>query len=98
MKSLKKTAKPVMDGHNILHPNDIRKSKEAYSPKNKSVKITPPVSRLNPLINSLSPSAKSTGARLVSASIHQTKRMVKIHPPECLAPSTKVPPNIRSLI
>jgi hypothetical protein len=40
---------------------------EAYSAKNKKANTPPPYSMLNPDTNSLSPSAKSKGARLVSA-------------------------------
>ena len=42
-----------------------------YSPKNKRTNPTLPISILNPLISSLSPSAKSKGARLVSDKINK---------------------------
>jgi len=82
IKSLKKIAGPAIAGHSILQPKEIRNSKEAYSPRNNRVKMTPPVSKLNPLISSLSPSEKSNGARLVSARRHQINKTKKIHPPE----------------
>lgn len=41
----------------------------AYSPKNNKAKSPPPNSMLNPETNSDSPSAKSKGARLVSATV-----------------------------
>ena len=47
-----------------------------YSPKKRSTNPTLPISILNPLISSLSPSAKSKGARFVSDKInknHTTK-------------------------
>lgn len=56
---------------NLINPT-IKKPKKdkkriiPYSPKNKKTKPDLPNSILNPLINSLSPSAKSKGARLVS--------------------------------
>ena len=42
-----------------------------YSPKKRSTNPTLPISILNPLISSLSPSAKSKGARLVSDKINK---------------------------
>jgi len=50
-----------------------------YSPKKRSTKPTLPISILNPLISSLSPSAKSKGARLVSDKINKnhTKKLRK---------------------
>lgn len=50
-----------------------------YSPKKRSTNPTLPISMLNPLISSLSPSAKSKGARLVSDKINKnhTKKFMK---------------------
>jgi hypothetical protein len=50
-----------------------------YSPKKRSTKPTLPISMLNPLISSLSPSAKSNGARFVSdkIKINHTKKLKK---------------------
>jgi len=46
-----------------------------YSPKNNKAKINPLYSVLNPDTNSLSPSAKSNGERLVSAKILKKKKL-----------------------
>ena len=50
-----------------------------YSPKKRSTNPTLPISMLNPLISSLSPSAKSKGARLVSDKINKnhTRKLKK---------------------
>ena len=50
-----------------------------YSPKKRSTNPTLPISILNPLISSLSPSAKSKGARFVSDKIkrNHTKKLKK---------------------
>lgn len=50
-----------------------------YSPKKRRTNPTLPISILNPLISSLSPSAKSKGARLVSDKINtnHTKKLKK---------------------
>lgn len=47
--------------------NQAKQTTIPYSPTKTKAKSTLPSSRLNPLISSLSPSAKSKGARLVSA-------------------------------
>jgi len=64
------THKTIRAGHSNEQEAAIRNSKEAYSPRNSKVNTIPPVSRLNPLISSLSPSAKSIGARFDSAKTH----------------------------
>lgn len=51
-----------------------------YSAINKKANLDPPYSMLNPETNSLSPSAKSKGARLVSATMqinHKPKKAGK---------------------
>jgi hypothetical protein len=49
-----------------------------YSLKNKKININLPISILNPLINSLSPSSKSKGARLVSIKDTKTHKISQI--------------------
>lgn len=51
----------------------LKKIKAPYSLKNKKTNATLANSTLNPLTNSLSPSEKSKGARLSSASIIKKK-------------------------
>lgn len=48
-----------------------------YSAKNKNVKFNPLYSVLKPETSSLSPSAKSKGARFVSATIQYNQNIIK---------------------
>lgn len=66
--SLSRPAKPKLSKNNITVIILINKILP-YSAINRNAKLDPPYSILNPETNSLSPSAKSKGARLVSAII-----------------------------
>ncbi len=70
----------------IINANNIEKPMIIpYSPRNRRVNPRDPYSRLKPLINSLSPSAKSKGARLSSATrqIKAGKVAIKVHEIGC---------------
>jgi len=54
----------------IAHKERIR----PYSPKKIKIKDPPPYSKLNPLISSLSPSAKSRGARFTSDTTQKSQK------------------------
>lgn len=68
-------------GIGIIKKDPIKENTKIipYSPRNNKTNPTLPISMLNPLINSLSPSAKSKGARLVSDKINknQIKKLIK---------------------
>lgn len=65
-KKLRKEVTKRLGNPKINRPKKERNKIIPYSPRNKKTNPELPNSMLNPLINSLSPSAKSKGARFVS--------------------------------
>lgn len=79
MRNLKR--KVITKGKGKIKKDPIKENTKIipYSPKKRSTNPTLPISMLNPLISSLSPSAKSKGARLVSDKIkrNHTRKLKK---------------------
>lgn len=80
-KNLKIAVTKRLENPRIKNPKKDKKRIIPYSPKNKKTKPELPNSILKPLISSLSPSAKSKGARLVSETIKINQNIKKIQNP-----------------